>query len=107
MRPIVEYDSHYRLPAAPCQIAAGNPDRASKWYFEAAGYPGFVAVPFVSTFIGFAGYIVAALMLEPQNEPPGPSLTYGIVAGLISLPFCMILGAAIGIGVALRSSDGT
>lgn len=100
MRPIVEYDSPYRPPAELCQTASGNPDRASNWYFEAAGYPGFVALPFAGAFIGFASYIVAAPMLEPQNELPWPRLSHGIQAGLISLPLCMILGAAIGIGIA-------
>jgi len=97
---MVESDSPYRPPAELCQTAAGNPDRPSDWHFEAAGYPGFVALPFVGAFFGFAGYIVAAPMLEPQNELPWPRLSHGIQAGLISLPLCMIVGAAIGIGIA-------
>ncbi len=63
----------------------------------------FVLFPCLGGFIGFAGYIVTALILEssiiPSVEPP--KFTYGQQAGLISLPLSTIIGFSSGFALAL------
>ena len=62
---------------------------------------GSLVLPLLGGFIGFAGYIAAALLLEARDGVSGPRLSYGQQAGLISLPICTMIGAAIGFGVSL------
>jgi hypothetical protein len=93
---MVDTESPYRPPAAP-EIGSADciPGKGSG--FAVAG---FVALPFIGGFIGFAGYIAAASILEAHDDWSGPRLSYGQQAGLISLPICTMIGAAIGLGFA-------
>jgi hypothetical protein len=50
--------------------------------------------------LGFVGCMVASLVLEAGLKPAGPTLSYGQQWGLIVLPLCTLIGAAIGLGVA-------
>ncbi len=47
------------------------------------------------------GYIFAASMLEIRDTTTEPIRPYGQQAGLISLPMCTLICAAIGLGLAL------
>ena len=59
--------------------------------------------PCLGGFIGFAGYIASAMILEstviPNVDPP--KYTYGQQFGLISTPLSTVIGFIAGIGVAL------
>src|SRR5687768_16958996 len=56
--------------------------------------------------LGFAAFVAGALILETNfmPRPVGPTLSYGQAAGLFSLPLCTLLGAAIGVCVAMASA---
>ena len=49
---------------------------------------------------GFTGYLFAAFILENRVTSGEPILSYGQHAGLISLPMCTLISAAIGLGLA-------
>ena len=94
---MVDTESPYRSPVTPEVGSAGNRPPGSSGFAVA----GFVVFPLLGGFVGFVGYIAAALILEMRNGPTGPTLSYGQQAGLISLPICTMIGVAIGLGVAL------
>lgn len=58
----------------------------------------YVELTLIGGMIGFYGYNSAATYIETRI--PQPSLTYGIQAGLISLPLCVILLALAGLATA-------
>ncbi len=61
---------------------------------------GFGLLPILGGVFGFGGCIFAASMFESRNTATEPILSYGQQFGLISLPFCTMIGAAIGLGFA-------
>jgi hypothetical protein len=91
-------ESPYQPPA---EFEENCPAQYRPKYTSAFAMVGFVVFPLFGGFIGFAGTIAAALLLETGDEWSGPRLSYGQQAGLISLPICTIIGAAIGLGVSL------
>ena len=93
---MVDTEPPYRPPDARGAASTANSATSSSGLAVA----GFVVLPLLGGFIGFAGYIAAALMLEPRPGPFEPTLSYGQQAVLISLPFCTVIGCAIGFGVA-------
>lgn len=58
----------------------------------------YVELTLIGGLIGFYGYRSAATYIEARI--PEPSITYGIQAGLISLPLCVVLLASIGLATA-------
>jgi hypothetical protein len=61
---------------------------------------GFSLLPFIGGVFGFGGCIFAATLIESRNTATEPILSYGQQFGLISLPICIMIGAAIGLGFA-------
>jgi hypothetical protein len=61
---------------------------------------GFGLLPILGGVFGFGGCIFAASMIESRNTATEPILSYGQQFGLISLPICTMIGAAIGLGFA-------
>ena len=59
---------------------------------------GFGLLPILGGIFGFGGCIIAASMIESRNTAKEPILSYGQQFGLISLPICTMIGAAIGVG---------
>jgi pimeloyl-ACP methyl ester carboxylesterase len=95
---MVGIDSAHR-PAADGHIPnAGHDGPTGTSAFGASKY---VLLPGLGGFFGSVGYIVAALLLEARSEFAGPRLSYGQQFGLISLPLCTLMGAALGFGIAL------
>ena len=91
---MTDLESPYRPP----RFIAGQDNRTTNSTFTARAY---IALPLLGGFLGFAGYITAALVLESRNQTSGPILSYGQQAGLISLPISTMIGSAIGFGIAL------
>ena len=95
---MADIESPYRPPAASHETVttSDRPANADGFLTEK-----FASLPLLGAFLGFAGYIAVAFLLEARNEPLSPTLSYGQQAGLISLPLCTIIGTAIGFSVAL------
>jgi len=96
---MVDIESPYQPPAASQEtiVTSDRPADADGGFLTQK----FASLPLLGGFVGFGGYIVAASLLEARNEPLFPTLSYGQEAGLISLPLCTMIAAAIGFGVAL------
>lgn len=60
-----------------------------------------ILLPFGGLILGTVGYIAAAIFLENRNVESEPVLSYGQQAGLISTPLCAVIGAMIGLSIAL------
>jgi hypothetical protein len=60
----------------------------------------FIALPIVGGIAGFTGYLFAATIFENRDTTIESILTYGQQAGLISLPMCTLICAAIGLALA-------
>lgn len=90
-------DSPY-LP--PCSLEHDGATPIPKTMNSSFVIVGFGLLPILGGIFGFGGCIIAASMIESRNTAKEPILSYGQQFGLISLPICTMIGAAIGVGFA-------
>jgi len=60
----------------------------------------FLVLPVFGGIAGFTGYLFAATIPDKRDTTIEPVLSYGQQAGLISLPMCTLICAAIGLALA-------
>lgn len=90
-------DPPYRSPTTLGQHITPTDSNTSR---SAIPTMSFLGLPVVGGITGFIGYIFAASILENRDTTAEPILSYGQQAGLISLPMCTLISAAIGLGLA-------
>ncbi len=90
-------ESPYLPPVPPERDGATSSPKTMNSSFVIVG---FGLLPILGGVFGFGGCIFAASMIESRNTATEPILSYGQQFGLISLPICTMIGAAIGLGFA-------
>ena len=61
----------------------------------------FIALPLMGGASGLLSFLAVAFYRELQNQTQQPALSYGQEAVLFTMPLCTVIGAVIGLGIAL------